>query len=169
MVVSFQLLSLRINNENLWLAPLFSGEGNRWGGWSGYVILSSIIIIIIDRRDLLLQASFQLIKICIHFLFSQFLALVLMFPAKRTCMDLRSHLALNFGLSEKRSSQFFLVTIIIKTSSPGPSGKIKLLTNYFRNPTITNATENCRKHTSGKQPSVDWPLIPSSAPVSNTV
>ena len=52
------------------------------------------------------------------------------------------------------------IIIIIKTSSTGTSGKTKLFINCFRNPTSTCATENWRKHYSGKQPTVDWYFEP---------
>ena len=37
---------------------------------------------------------------------------------------------------------FIIIIIIMKTNSTGLSGKNKLCVNYFRNPTITCATEN---------------------------
>ena len=62
--------------------------------------------------------------------------------------------------TNKNNAAITWIIIIIKIGSTGPSGKTKLLINLFRNQTSTCATENWRKHNSGKQPTVDCTLEP---------
>ena len=50
---------------------------------------------------------------------------------------------------------FLLLLLLWKPAAQAPGAKRKLFINFFRNPIITCATENWRKHNSGKQPMVD--------------
>ena len=52
------------------------------------------------------------------------------------------------------------VLLLLKLAAQAQVEKTKLFINYFRNPTSTCATNNSRKHNSGKQPTVDCTLIP---------
>ena len=69
----------------------------------------------------------------------------------------------------KNEIMIFILVLLLKPVVGAKVGKTKLFINCFRNPTSTCATENCKKHNSGNQPTVEYSLTPCNVPVSNTL